>query len=102
MRAEADARFSREEHLGEAILPLEGKSLVPAFDGKSIEREAIYWEHEGNRAMRAGNWKLVAKGPAGKWELYDIGRDRSELHELAGQQPARPRWLCRRRRTVRW
>src|SRR6185295_7556612 len=72
-----------------AIQPLEGKSLVPAFDGKSIEREAIYWEHEGNRAIRVANWKLVAKGPAGAWELYDIDRDRSELHDLASQQPER-------------
>jgi len=72
-----------------AIQPLEGKSLVPAFDGRPIEREAIYWEHEGNRAIRVGNWKLVAKGPAGKWELYDIDRDRAELHDLAGQQTER-------------
>lgn len=71
------------------IQPLAGKSLVPAFDGKPIEREAIYWEHEGNRAMRVGSWKLVAKGPAGNWELYDIDRDRSEMHDLASQQPER-------------
>jgi arylsulfatase len=75
------------------IQPLEGKSLVPAFDGKPIEREAIYWEHEGNRAIRVGNWKLVAKGPAGEWELYDIERDRSELHNLASQQPQRARQM---------
>jgi arylsulfatase A-like enzyme len=70
-----------------SVLPPEGKSLVPVFSGKPIERDAIYWEHEGNRAMRQGNWKLVAKGPAGKWELYDIDRDRSELHDLAAEQP---------------
>ena len=39
--------------------------------------------------MRAGNWKLVAKGPAGAWELYDIERDRAEMHNLAAQQPER-------------
>ena len=39
--------------------------------------------------MRVGNWKLVAKGPAGEWELYDIDRDRSEMHNLASQQPER-------------
>jgi arylsulfatase len=71
------------------IQPLEGRSLVPAFEGKSVQREAIYWEHEGNRALRAGNWKLVAKGPAGAWELYDIERDRTEQHNLAGQEPER-------------
>jgi arylsulfatase len=78
-----------KEHAGEAIQPLVGKSLVPLFSGKPIEREAIYWEHEGNRAIRIDNWKLVAKGPAGKWELYDIDRDRAELHGLASQEPER-------------
>jgi arylsulfatase len=68
---------------------MEGTSLVPAFDNLPIQREAIFWEHEGNRAVRVGQWKLVAKGPAGKWELYDIAKDRSELHDLAEQHPDR-------------
>lgn len=74
---------------GHDIKPLEGRSLVPAFAGKKIEREALYWEHEGNRAVRVGRWKLVAKGVNGPWELYDIESDRSELNNLAGQQPDR-------------
>ncbi|MEX2172944.1 MAG: arylsulfatase [Pirellulaceae bacterium] len=74
---------------GEAILPLEGISLVPAFAGEPLAREAIYWEHEGNRAIRVGKWKLVAKGPAGAWELYDIATDRTELTDLAAKQPER-------------
>ncbi|HEY1381187.1 MAG TPA: arylsulfatase [Gemmataceae bacterium] len=72
---------------GQPVPPPEGKSLVPAFAGKAIDRDAIYWEHEGNRAMRAGDWKLVAKGPGAKWELYDMAADRTELHDLAGQHP---------------
>jgi arylsulfatase len=65
--------------------PLEGVSLRPIFEGKSIAREAIYWEHEGNRAVRAGKWKLVAKhGKA--WELYDIENDRIESKDLAKEQ----------------
>ena len=71
------------------IQPLEGRSLTPAFVGKPIDREAIYWEHEGNRAIRVGDWKLVAKGPGGEWELYNIARDRSEQHNLAVQEPQR-------------
>jgi arylsulfatase A-like enzyme len=68
--------------------PLEGVSLRPIFEGKSIQREAIYWEHEGNRAVRAGKWKLVAKhGMA--WELYDLESDRIESKDLAAQQPAK-------------
>jgi arylsulfatase len=47
---------------------------------------AMYWEHEGNRAVRHGRWKLVSRYPD-RWELYDIEADRSELHDLAAQQP---------------
>ena len=65
---------------------MEGKSLQPAFDNKPIEREAIYWEHEGNRAVRQGKWKLVSKRPGG-WELYDLEADRTELHNLAAKYP---------------
>ena len=74
---------------GNRLTPLEGKSLLPVFDNEPIEREALFWEHEGNRAVRVGSWKLVAKGPAGKWELYNIANDRSELHDLGEQDPSR-------------
>jgi arylsulfatase len=76
---------------GRAVQPMEGRSLRPAFTGKTIEREALFWEHESNRALRVGDWKLVAKGADGPWELYDIRRDRTELHDLAGAQPERVR-----------
>ena len=74
---------------GESIRPMEGTSLVPAFAGRPLERGPLFWEHEGNRAVRDGKWKLVAKRPAGgltpNWELYDIEEDRSELHNLAAE-----------------
>ena len=66
--------------------PLEGKSLVPAFADKPLDRDALYWEHEGNRAARAGEWKLVAKH-AGPWELYDLAKDRTEGTDLAAKHP---------------
>ncbi len=84
-----------EQYRDQPIVPLEGKSLRPAFDNRPIDREAIYWEHEGHRAVRMGRWKLVAKGKMRDrelpvdWELYDIERDRSELNNLANQQPQR-------------
>lgn len=81
------------EYSAHAITPMEGHSLVPAFRGETIAREAIYWEHEGNRAIRAGDWKLVAKGASGPWELYNIRLDRSELNDLAKSEPARVRIL---------
>jgi arylsulfatase len=78
----AGARYPAE------ATPLEGVSLRPVFEGNSIQREAIYWEHEGNRAVRAGKWKLVAKH--GKpWELYNIEADRIEAKDLASEQPAK-------------
>jgi arylsulfatase len=84
------------EHQGNKITPLEGKSLVPAFANRPIEREGIYWEHEGNRAVRVGKWKLVAKSPGGKWELYDMEADRTELNDLAAKEPARVQELVGR------
>ncbi len=78
---------------GHAIKPLEGTSLAPTFQGKTIERSAIYFEHEGNRAIRAGDWKLVAKSVKGSWELYNIIKDRSEQNNLAEAEPERVRKL---------
>ncbi|MCB1092083.1 MAG: arylsulfatase, partial [Verrucomicrobiae bacterium] len=81
------AEYPKTAHGDEAIHPMEGRSLVPAFAGKTVERDAIYWEHEGNRAIRVGDWKLVAKGAKSDWELYDIPHDRSEMHNLAAMNP---------------
>ncbi|HJT32223.1 MAG TPA: arylsulfatase [Pirellulales bacterium] len=78
-----------KELSGHKILPREGLSLVPAFEGQPLERDALYWEHEGNRAMRQGQWKLVAKGRRGAWELYDMEADRTELDNLAAREPER-------------
>jgi len=81
----AGARYPTE-HGGNKILPLEGTSLAPIFDGKPNGKEALYWEHEGNRSVRRGKWKLVCRYP-GEWELYDIVEDRTELHDLAADCP---------------
>ena len=83
----ADTTYPESFHGGESIKPMEGKSLLPAFLGQPIEREAIYWEHEGNRAIRVGDYKLVAKGAKGKWELYNIALDRSEQNDLSLAKP---------------
>lgn len=73
---------------GRAILPLEGHSLQPAFNADLAQRPPMFWEHEGNSAVRIGRWKLVRQhGKA--WELYDMVEDRTELHDRAGQHPER-------------
>ena len=78
---------------GKDILPMEGRSLVPAFDNKPIDRKALYWEHEGNRAIRVGDWKLAAVGRNGPWELYNMATDRTELRDLADKEPQRVKEL---------
>ena len=72
--------------------PLEGRSLRPAFQNQPIDRAAIFWEHEGNRAVRHKNWKLVARHNQ-PWELYDIATDRVESRNLAQQELERLRQL---------
>jgi arylsulfatase len=75
---------------GKPVPAMQGVSLMPAFRGQPINRgKPIFFEHEGNRAVRDGSWKLVAKGTDGAWELYDIAKDRAELHDLAAAEPAR-------------
>ena len=74
---------------GHVLYPPEGVNLRPAFSGKPLPQRVIFWEHEGNRAMRQDEWKLVAKAPGGHWELYNIVADRTEMHDLATAQPAR-------------
>lgn len=73
---------------GHSIAPLEGHSLRPAFDAELQARPPMFWEHEGNAAVRIGNWKLVRKFPD-PWELYDMASDRTELNNLAAREPAR-------------
>ena len=82
------------------VTPMEGKSLAPVFDGGTVEREALYWEHQRNCAIRVGDWKLVGKavldhkGPnPARWELYNISKDRSELNNLAKTYPKKVRKL---------
>ena len=55
---------------------------------RPLGREALFWEHEGNRAVRDGRWKLVSR-KGHPWELYDIDADRTELHDLAARESER-------------
>ena len=86
---------------GQSIIPVEGKSLLPVFANRTLDREAIYWEHEGNRAVRMGKWKLISKADkkdsfiwdkvdelsVEDWELFDMEKDRTEMHNLASENP---------------
>jgi len=84
-----------KEVKGQKIVPMQGVSLKPTFSGKAIKREdPIYWEHEGNRAIRIGKWKLVAKGANGAWQLYDLDADRSELNDLSEKHSDRAKEMA--------
>jgi len=89
----AQATYPSERN-GENIKPMQGVSLVPAFTGKLLARtKPIFWEHEGNRAVRDGEWKLVSKENQ-PWELYDVSQDRSETKDLASKYPDRVKTLA--------
>ncbi len=81
----ARAQYPKEFH-GRPITPEEGRSLLPALTGQPFDRGPLFWEHEGNRAVRQGNFKLVAAHNE-PWQLYDISTDRTELKDLANQNP---------------
>ena len=95
----AGAAFPQQFN-GKATRPLHGVSLLPAFRGGTLARQQpIFFEHEGNRAVRDGKWKLVAKGAKGAWELYDIDADRTEMHDLASQEPDRVKAMSQKWQT---
>ena len=95
------------EFAGQQIHPLEGHSLKPMLHSSSPtlsfspslllsffpSLRPLFREHEGNRAVRFGSWKLVAKFPGG-WELYDLAADRAEQRDLAAQHPERVREMA--------
>jgi arylsulfatase len=84
-----------KEWKGEPIPEAPGRSLAPAFAKEvTIPHESLWWLHEGHRAVRVGDWKLVAaKGDP--WELYDLRTDRAEQNNLAAKMPDKVKELER-------
>lgn len=82
-----------KEWKGEPIPEAPGRSLVPAFaKDEIVPHESLWWLHEGNRAVRVGDWKLVAARDD-LWELYDMRTDRAEQVNLAARMPDKVREL---------
>ena len=80
---------------GEAILPFEGKSLLPVLRGSRRQpHETLCWALYGNRAIRQGNWKLVWGASDKRWELYDLAADRTETEDLAAKHPERVKQMA--------
>ena len=78
---------------GSAQVP--GRSIAPAFrrDG-AAPHPYLYFNHNHNRALRVGDWKILATGETGPWELYDLRTDRAEQHDLAAAQPERVKTMA--------
>ena len=82
---------------GSKLAPIHGKSMVPLLAGKvtnvRTEQDWVGWELFGNRAVRQGDWKLInlikGAGGSGKWQLFNLQKDPSELHDLAQKEPTR-------------
>ena len=82
-----------DEFKGFNIIPEQGMSLVPAFHGATLPQRPQYIEHEGNRMVREGDWKLVAIHDE-PWELYNLAADPTEMHDVAAREPARVQKLA--------
>lgn len=82
--------------------PMPGHSLAPLLKADvAIARDYLYWHHEGNRALRVGDSKLVAEREnAETWELYDLRSDRIESRDQAAEQPDRVEQMARKWREL--
>jgi arylsulfatase len=82
---------------GHEILPLEGRSLVPALLDRPVRPRTLVFEHEHNAAIRQDDWKLVGKDilgrdgvkPGGRWQLYNLANDPAEQHDLSSAEPGK-------------
>ena len=74
------------EHKKIKLTSIEGVSLIKSFNQADLKDRPLYWEHENNRAIRRGKWKLVTTWD-GSWELYDINLDRAEENNLVLEYP---------------
>jgi arylsulfatase len=79
---------------GQTVPSPPSKSLVPVLAKDStLKHDSLWWLHEGNRALRVGDWKIVAAGAGAPWELFDLAADRCEAHDLAARRPEKVREL---------
>lgn len=77
-----------KDYGGQPIQPMEGIPLQHIWqDHHAVEERAICFEHEGNRAVRKGRWKLVSEYPVNRWCLFDLSTDRAESHDISATYP---------------
>jgi arylsulfatase len=69
--------------------------LPVSKNGKGKSHEYMYWEHEDTCAIRWGKWKAVKKLTDKTWELYDMQKDPTENHNVAGSNTEKIKKLDR-------
>jgi arylsulfatase A-like enzyme len=78
------------KYKGNDITPADGLSLRNVLEGKPWNgHDVLYWEHQGNKAVRKGDWKIVSSFPENKWYLFNLQTDRTELNDVAEKQPGK-------------
>jgi arylsulfatase len=85
------------ERAGKPIRPVSGRSLLPDLRGEPTPGRGIPTAHEGARGYRLGDWKIVwgkRQNAPVTWQLFDLSKDPSEQHDLAGQHPAKLKELA--------
>ena len=92
---------AREEYptdfQGRRPLPLEGRSLLPVFQGHQREgHQALCWSVPQHHVIRMGRWKAIRPRSGGPWQLYDLEADGTETVDLAAREPERTEDLAAR------
>jgi len=77
-----------DKHKEHPVTPLEGKSLIPVFKEDTAAPRVLFWEHQGNKAARQGDWKAI-QSDGMEWQLFDLSQDPTESTDLSEQQPER-------------
>ncbi len=81
----AGAKYSTVYN-GNDIIPMEGRSLLPMFDGAELPERSLFFAHGGKNGVRSGDWKMACL-QGEPWELYNMAVDRSEMNNLAEKMP---------------
>jgi len=82
----ADAKYPAEVN-GLETTPIEGNSILPMLNNEiTTTHDTLFWEHEGGKALRIGDWKISSLSKGG-WELFNMAKDRTETNNLAEEMP---------------
>jgi arylsulfatase len=81
-----------KEYQGNAIQPMEGKSLVPVLQGKSLGERELFWKYTSFESAHVGDWKMTRQA-GNAWQLFNLAKDPSEMDNLAASNPEKVKTL---------